>query len=475
VALSDDELATITRLERRHDAEIPELEALDRYYEGTQPMSYMHPEIFAEASERIHPVVIMWTQLAVDAIAERLSLQGIKSGNEDLDDEFNRVWQANAMDVGLSQAVTDALVMRRSYMCVGSNEADSDTPLVTPESPLELYVDTDPRTRKGRAALRRTSDVDPLGNVGVRYATLYLPDRTVWCTWSGGWKEERRDVHNLGELPIGSLINRPRTRSSIRTPRNAMVERVGRSDLDPVVPLTDAANKLATDMMVAAEFVAIPLRVLFGVSATDFEDEKGNKLTAMRAVLGRLITISEPEAKAFEFAAAMLDNFTGALKAMSQLVGSVTGLPPSYLGTPSDNPASAEAITASESRLATRSEGKQPSFGSGVRNVARLIHRFRTGEWEPELDTCKIDWRNVRTPTIAAQADAAVKLYTTTPQPIVPLKQTREALGYSDDEIEEMEEQDELAAARSPSGRLAGALDDQRVMFDDGAGQPTDS
>ena len=54
-------------------------------------------------------------------------------------------------------------------------------------------------------------------------------------------------------------------------------------------------------------------------------------------------------------------------------------------------------------------------------------------------------------------ADAALKLYTTAPKPIVPLRQTREALGYDDTEIEAMEEEDEKEAERSPVAQLARA------------------
>lgn len=461
MALSEDELATINRLAMRHDAEIPELEALDAYYEGAQGHSYMHPDIVAEAGDRIRPVIIMWAQLAVDAVVERLALQGIKTGDEDLDEEFRRVWLANGMDVGLAQSLTDSLVMRRSYISVGANEADPETPLVRPESPLELYVDTDPRTRKGRAALRRTSDIDVMGGISARYATLYQPNQTIWCDWATGlgWVETARDVHNLGELPIGSIVNRPRTRSSTRTPRNVTAERVGRSDLDAVIPLNDAGNKLATDLMIAAEFVAIPLRALFGVGPSDFKDQDGNPMSPLRALMGRLLTIPDEEVKAYEFAAGQLQNFTTGMRQFQELVGSVTGLPASYMGTPSENPASADAITASESRLAIRAENKQPSAGVGIRNVARLIHRFQTGEWEPALDACKLDWRSVHTPTDGAAAEAAVKLFA---GKVLPLKVVREKLGYDETEIESMEEQDELDASRSPAGQLA-ALADQRV------------
>lgn len=468
MALTADEVSTINRLGLRHDGEIEELELLDRYYEGTQPLSYMHPEILREVNGRIRPVVIFWPQMAVDSIAERLRIEGFKTGDQGLDRELWRVWCMNDMQIGMRMATTDALVMRRSYICVGTNEADAQTPLVTAESPLELYVETDPRTRKGRAGLRRTADVDQTGSTVARYATLYLPNETIWCTWDGGWKEVERDVHNLGELPIGSLVNRPRLRSSTRTPRSVTVERIGRSNLEAIIPLSDAANKLATDMMVASEFVAIPLRALFGVGPESFVDNEGNPMSPLRAMMGRLLTIPDEEVNAFEFAAAQLANFTGALDTMAKTVASVSGLPPHYLGMSSDNPASAEAIAGSESRLATRAELTQDSLAPGPRHVVRLIRRFQTGSWDKDVDLVKVDWRNVRTPTVAAMADAALKLYTTAPTPIVPLRQTREGLGYDDTEIDAMEEEDEKAASMSPAGQLARTVADARVPVTSG-------
>ena len=294
MALTDTERATIDRLARLHDNEMSELEAYDRYYEGTQPLSYMHPEILLEVADRIRPVVIFWPQMAVDSIEERLRLEGFKTEDSDVNTELWRIWQANRMVLGFRQATIDSLVMRRSFVSVGTNPKDPDTPIVTPESPLELYVDLDPATRRVRAALRRVNDVDSFGGVAKRHATLYLPDVTIWCESNGGagYEEVRRDEHGLGMVPVAPIIYRPRLRSSTRSPRNLEVARLGRSALDPNIPLSDSANKLATDMMVAAEFVAMPLRGLFGVGPDDFEDQEGNKTSPLRTIMGRLITLS---------------------------------------------------------------------------------------------------------------------------------------------------------------------------------------
>src|SRR5690348_1028747 len=110
-------------LARRHDAEKPELEALDDYYENAPEQSYMHPDLFREVSDRIKPVVIAWPELIVDSVEERLDIEGFRRPDQDEgDDDLWRVWQENDCDEKSQMAHVDALVMRRSYVAVGANE-----------------------------------------------------------------------------------------------------------------------------------------------------------------------------------------------------------------------------------------------------------------------------------------------------------------------------------------------------------------
>lgn len=463
MSLPDTDLDWVDYLSRRHDAEKPELEMLDRYYEGTQPLTYMHPELLREVGERIQPVIIAWPQLVVDSVEERLDVEGFKVADEGAaDDDLWRVWRANGLDVASHQGHVDALVMRRSYVCVGTNERDPDTPLITVESPLEVYADIDPRTRRVRAALRRVDEGDSVVRISERYATLYLPDRTIWYRWDGGWREEARDEHGLGEPPVVPLVNRPRLRAGCYSPKSRVTQlRHGRSELAPIVPLSDAANKMASDMMVAGEFVAIPPRGILGIGPDQLEDEQGNRLTAFQAIMGRLLMIPDEggAAKTFEFTAAQLANFTEAIGQLARLVASISGLPPDYLGLSTDNPPSAESRLAGEIRLIKRAERKQRAFGAAWTQVMRLVRRIQSGDWDPRLQLLETDWRDASTPTIAQKADAAIKLYTAPPgqRPIVPLRQTREDLGYSNTQIARMEAEDAREAEQDPLAALARA------------------
>lgn len=474
MALPDDERSLITRLINAHEYERPLLRALNDEYEMRSPRAYMHPEIQAEIGERVKQVIVAWPQLVVDSIEERLDVEGFGLPDDDADDDLWRVWQANDCDEQSQMATVDALTMRRSYIAVGTNEADADTPLITFESPLEVFADIDPRTRAVRSAIRLYgygygfgygyqgfggSDLGTQAMVSgkvERYATVYEPNRTSFYDLTSDWKLLDRDEHGLGVVPIVPMVNRSR-----------LADWRGRSELDPILPLAHAANKLATDMMVAAEFVAVPLRGIFGVSPGDFEDAEGNKLSPMQVLMGRLLAIPDDEkvARQFEFASAQLSNFHDSINQLARLVASLSGLPPQFLGLATDNPPSADAIRASEARLIKRAERKQRAFGGAYERAMRLVRRLQ-GDDDPKWRQLETRWRDAATPTVAESADAAVKKHA---DGIVPLRQTRLDLGYTNAEIDRMEAEDEAAAARDPLGALSRSVGQQMPVDTAGA------
>ncbi len=460
------ELEWLEHLIGCHDTEKAELKRLDSYYEGTQPLSYMAPELQNELEETVRQVVINWPRLVVDAIEERLDVEGFRfPGHAEADEELWRIWQANDLDEQSQQGHLDALTMKRSYVVVGSNEADETTPLVSVESALDMYAEHDPRTRKIAAAVKRWCEGE--GKDEVEHATLYLPDVTIWWVQRDGvWVEDPdfpRDEHEMGEVPVEVLANRPRLKY-----------RNGISELADVIPLSDAACKIATDMMVSAEYHATPRRVAFGFGEEDFVDEHGNKLSAFSRIIGRMWATSKTSqdgADVKQFPEADLKNFHSTLSQLAQLVASLTGMPPHFLGQSTANPASADAIRSSEARLVKRAERKQRAWGGTWERVMRLVLRVKTGEWSDEARSLETIWRDASTPTVAQAADAAVKKHQAK---IVPLRQTREDLGYTQAQIERMEEEDERAAQQVMQ-RLAGG--DVTPLFGpkpDGPPDPTE-
>ncbi|MFJ2174340.1 phage portal protein [Streptomyces sp. NPDC087851] len=459
------ELQWLTHLIKCHDKDLPGLRLMDRYYEGKQPLSYMAPELQAEMQETVRQVVINWPRLVVDSLEERLDVEGFRFPSAaEADAELWRIWQANDMDEKSQQGHLDALIVGRAYVVIGTREDDPLTPLITVESALQMYAERDPRTGEVIAAVKRWSESGPDGK--VEHATLYRPDATSWWAKTDGvWAEDKeyeRDDHEIGEVMVEILANRAR----LECPD-------GISELADVIPLSDAACKIATDMMVSAEYHATPRRVAFGFGEEDFQDENGRKVSAFSRIIGRMWATEKnrktgPDgdgADVIQFPEALLTNFHSTLTQLATLVASLSGMPPHFLGQAADNPASADGIRSSETRLVKRAERRQRGNGGTWERVNRKVRRLIDGVWNPEARSLETIWRDASTPTIAQKADASVKLYTAK---IVPLRQTREDLGYTQAQIDRMEEEDE-AAARSAMHRI---LDGDLAAFEAGTKPP---
>jgi hypothetical protein len=451
VALSEEELSTFRRLETQlgqarkdHlDARgrlVYGLETLDSYYEGMQRVQQLGMAVPPELEQFL--VIANWCRTCPDAIEERVDLEGFRlPGEESADKELWRIWQENGMDEESQLAHLDALVFGRSYICVGAGDKgpdagtgevvdrDSATPLITVESPFEMFHELDPRTRRVKAAAKVYRD----GN--DKLGTLYLPNSTIWLRWSTGeagrrgWVEEDRDDHELGMPPVSVLTNRPR-----------LTNRYGVSELVDVIPLADAAARALTNAQIATEALAVPQRYVLGAKKEDFEDQDGKQIPAWEARMGAIWALMNENAKVGQFTAADLANFKTIVDHYATLVAGLKGLPVRYFGQNSANPPSAEGIRADEARIIKTAERRHRSWGGAHEQTQRIVRRIIDGGWDPKLKSLETLWRDPATPTKAQAADFAVKL-TQGQRPILPIAAAQAELGYGPIAREKLAEQ----------------------------------
>lgn len=450
MALSDQEIEIISRLSAHIRRDSLYLHRLGRYYDGEQVIEQLGLAIPPEL--RHLTVCVNWPRVTADSLEERIDMLGFRAPDTELrDEELARVWQANGLDEESQLAHLDAVVYGRSFVCVGANEDDETTPLVTVESPLEMTVDISPRTRRVQAALRHYKDRDVTTGLSTDRVTLYLPDVTIWASrrWSGpsrAWSEDDRDEHGLGYVPVVPIINRGRTK-----------QRLGVSELEDVIGLTDAAARALTLAQLATETLSVPQRAVLGASENDFLDADGNVVPKWEAYFGAIWALDNENAKVQQFAAADLANFKTILDTYASHVSSVTGLPLRFFGMNTHNPPSADAIRADEFRLVKRAERRQRAWGGSWKSVARLIRVFQDGStWaDTPLDIEPI-WRDAATPTLAQQADATVKLVQAG---ILPVEAGWEEMGYSPTKIAKLKAmRDEQIAATDVLARSVAAF-----------------
>lgn len=402
MALSVTEESLFKNLKETLGASRPLTTLLNQYYEGAHKLEQLGLAIPEELKR--FTVCVNWPRVPVDAIENRLDVTGFRMpGAQTADSALWDVWQYNNMDERQSFAHLDALALGRSYVCVGTNDEDKEFPLITVESPLEMIAVRDPRTHRISSALRMYA---PKDGVDQR-ATLYLPNQTRWLILDGGqWVDESDpDEHNLGTVPVVSLVNRNRATRL----QGSIVE--GISEMADVIPIADSASRAITNAQLAQETIAAPQKYVLGMTKGDFVGADGAPLPAWGAYFGSVWAHENKEAKVGQLPSADLANFERMVNLYARVASGVTGLSPEYFGLATNNPPSAEGHRAGETRQIKNSERKQTGFGHSWESMQRLVLRFRTGEWDSDARRMETLWRDAGTPTQAQVTDAIVKEY----------------------------------------------------------------
>lgn len=445
---------------RRLATEQYELMRLDAYFAGAQPLSYLDPRVAEQLQGRLRSLIINWPRLIVSSLEERLDVEGFRVGKEaPPDDSLWEIWQANDLDEWSQMGHTDSLVLKRSFVTVWYGDNEGDPPRIAVESPLQMTVSFVPGTQKVSSAVKVWHDPSAGSSSSPgRFANLYLPDRIERYSgsgpavggqpWSGNpwqprdpWGSTNLDAtgaatewdlietvsNPLGKVPVVPFPNRPR-----------LTLPLGESELSDVLPIADAVNKLATDMMVTSEYHASPRRYVTGLDIPQGGSPQQDRMRAeiqeywQKAETGRFLaggtTKSGAPLSMGEFPAASLDNFVHAIGMLTGQIAAIAGLPPHYLGINTQNPASADAIRSAEASLVKKARRKQRSLGGSWERVMRLALLVRDGKVSDAAHGMETIWRDPETRPVAQETDAAVKLVMAN---ITDPEQALEDLGYT--------------------------------------------
>lgn len=402
-------------------------------------------------------------RIYVNAIAERLIIEGFRVGDSQETDETLWAWfKANGLDTQAMVSFIDSLVYGRSYVTISApGESDKENPMMIPdvpiirvESPLALFAHKDPRTEDIEWAIRvvKNEDGDTIA------ATLYFPDRTeIYEADEGELKVAETINHGLGVVPVVDV-----------THRNGLLDLYGTSIITPEIQsVTDAMSRMVMNLQVTSELMATPQRIIFGSSVDEINPD--NASTGLELYTASYLAIEDPQGKAVQLPAAELRNYTEAISHLMKLAAAYTGLPPQYLSFTNENPASAEAIRSSETRLVRTCEAISASFGDSWEKAMRIALLVMGQQLTLDHFRMETVWRDPATPTYAAKADAAAKLYANG-SGVIPIQQARIDMGYTPEQRKQMEQWDQQAPLAQMSSLYGNAPEPEEREVNDEPG-----
>lgn len=393
----------LSQLMQRLDEQEGDLTRLEQAYTGTSPMTYLSPEAKDALGNRMTRMCSNIPRLAVVSLAERLRVTGFLVDKQP-SDELWAAWLRNDLDQWSTTLHREALAFRRAYAFAWVDGAGR--PTVSIESPRQVAHVTDPGTREVLAAIKRWE---------TKYTTevvLVEPDRIRrYRAESIGATSGFKIVDDLSvDNPVGEVVITP----FVNTDRLLDVD--GVSEMEDLLPLTDAQNKALGDMMVGSEYYARPRRWATGIELEerDVIGDDGEPTGETEEVnpfpeSHRMMTSEAVDAKFGSLPAADLQSYSSAIKVLQEQISAVSALPAHYLGITANQPASADAIRSAEASLTARAEARQATFGRSWERVMRHVYAL-AHQVDPSSIAPAVRWADPSTRSVAQESDAVLKL-----------------------------------------------------------------
>lgn len=432
----------LDKLGRELDSRTATYQTLQDYYDGRHPQPLASQQFRVEFADRLRGFNDNFCPLVVQALEERLVVQGFGIDGKAGDEAAWRIWQDNQMDAQSQKAHREAILKGECSVIVWYDSAEGlpgDSALIRVQKPEEVIVAYDPEDRLKRlVALKRWKASD-----GSTRANLYYPDRIEKYVRSrslryanqygrdyieGGWVtyQDPGDPgwplpHDLGAVPVVPLLNDPD------------IDNTGTSEIVSILPLQDMLNKLFVDMMVTSHFTAFRQKWATGLEIP-VDPETNKPLDTFRAATDKLWQARDPEVKFGDFAQGNPQQFQPAIETAIQHIASKTRTPAHYLLGQMGSFPSGESLKATETGLTAKARRRTRDFGEAWEEVIRLAFLAAGMKQYGSISDTSTDWKDVETRSEAEHTDALLKQRALN----VPDEMLWRQLGYTQQEIAEM-------------------------------------
>jgi hypothetical protein len=399
----------------------------------------VHPDPeSAETSEKFRRMAGLSTTnlmgLAAEATAERMSVEGIRIGDEpEADKDAWRIWKDSDFDAGSDEAITAALIYERSFVSVAPPK-DGKNPRLSFEDPSQVVLAYSPEGER-IAALKVFGD-EWTGDV---FGTLYTPGYVVrmvrrgdddgshnpldpyrWLARQMPRGAEAVTRNPLGEVPFFELQNRPLGEI--------------RSELAPLVLPQRLLNQTMFNIQAIAEYGAFRQKWATGIEVPR-NPETGQPIAPYEAHITKLMVAEGADAKFGDFNATDLKPHLDLAREIAGHMARISRLPATYFLTEVSN-VGAETLALIVGGLVAKCKRRVKGYEPGLEGAMRLAFKARgeDGDAAKAASRIEVKWAEMETRSMAQAADAAVKLTQGDNPVITPQTAQEKWLGMSQTE-----------------------------------------
>lgn len=384
----------------------------EKYYEGHISLGEVNLGIALPESIKKLEIGCAWGQKCVDVLASRSMLDGFVGKNGNSADEINEIMDANNIIIEYQKACRDELKFGSTFATLSAGEnGGCKIRFHSPQTAAAIW-----NGRKGRidAGLAIIDTVKDESDAAWIPSTVYLyTDDAIWdCERTGGVWRATRMPHPMGRPLMEPMVwnattSKPFGRSRIKEPIRRLIQGYVRTIANATIGL---------------EFATSPQKYLLGVTDEQYDIIVNQKFKQyVGAILTSTVNPETGQNPVFgQLSQGSIQPHVEMLRLLATQFSAATGLPVSDTGVINDaNPTSSDAILAQTQTLVALATQLNASNGAALKNIALMAEAIAKNTNVDALSEDSKDiiahFKNPAMPSVAATADAAVKIASSRP------------------------------------------------------------
>lgn len=429
------------------------------YYQGEQPLTFTSPNYNVAFVRMLQGVRLNLCPRVVDAIADRLIVNAFQIETEEEEGAAApevgedgqpagptpqdlaaralwQIWRRNRMDLRAGEVHKEAIRCGDAYVIVWP-DVDGEAHIY-PQDANVCTVHYDEESEQLDWAVKYWKTDDSFGRLNVYSSDRIEKFITRNALKTGALAPSKADAFKPLEGEPNIIANPYGRIPVFHFGNNTDIGTFGQSDLRDVLPLQDALNKSIADLLVGMEFAALPQRWATGLQ-TEYNEDGTPKKTFIPGI-DRIWTSDDANVKFGQFDGADLPNVVGVTHEFKDSVADVTGIPTHYLRMNPGTWPSGESLKTAEAPFASKIRERQMGFGNVWEDVITFCAEIDKVALPGQASTL---WQDASPRSDKDMAETAILKK----QVGVSNPQLQREMGYSEEQIADMAQEAEAAAA----------------------------
>lgn len=414
----------------------------DKYYEGNISLSEVNLGIALPEGMKGLEIGCSWGAKTVDVLASRSMFDGYVGSNGDDVTELDRIVEENRLIAQYMKACRDELKFGCTFATLSADDAiGCKIRFHSPQTAAAVWDGEKGRIAYGFAII----DTAPTNEANVWIPSLmnYYTDDAVWVMRRSDndvWYAEEHP-HRMGRPLMEALIwnatsNKPFGRSRLKEPIRRLIQGYVRTIANATIGL---------------EFSTSPQKYLLGLSDEMYDEVINQKFKQyVGSIIASTTNPETGEKPTFgQLMQGTISPHVEMIRVLATQFSAATGLTVTDTGVVSEaNPTSADAVLAQSQTLVSMAEQLNTGNGDSLKVIALMALAIANNTTIEALTEEQRDviahFKNPALPSIAATADAAIKIASVRPN-FAQTDVFAEMIGFDKADIRRIKAQEQRA------------------------------